>query len=921
MLLSGTPGWSIAALLVFAAAPAGAAPELAGWGALPLSFEPNRGQTAPSVDFLVRSQEGIGFLAGGALTVRFERCVASDTRPRALPRGCRSYAFRMRLDGATRRKSDGLDPLPGIASYLIGKDPSRWVTGLPTYGAVTYRDALPGIDLRYHGSGRHLELDMVLAPSADPGRLRLAFDGADSVQLDPKGDLRISIADQALTLRRPFAYQEIDGARREVAAQYVVKGKRRVAVALGERDRTRPVVVDPVLVYSAQFGSGTNDGLEAVAVDANGVAFAAGFTESASFPTIGNPIYPGSRGVTDAVLVKLNASGTALLYSTYFGGDGTDVAYGLAIDTAGNAVITGDTTSSNLPSPGGFQSTLGGAIDAFVAKLNSTGTALVYSTYVGGLNDDHGDAVALDGTSAAYVTGNTFSADWPSTAAVVLPSISGSQDAFVLKLNPAGLKTYGTFLGGNLADFAQGIAVDASGNALVAGGTFSVNFLGTPTGFQFQNAGGSDAFVTKLNADASATVFSTYFGGLQDDQATCLALDPANGGAIFAGQTTSTNTFPRSANAFQTSNAGGFDAFAAELNSAGGLVFSTYVGGGGDDTAWAVAKGAAGSVWIAGRTASANFPLFGGPYQGNNAGSGDAFLAQLNGSGTGVLYSTYLGGPNDDRALGLAIDGLGSAYIVGESRSGFPTTPGSYVSPIRGAVDAFAAKFREPITLTAVNPASGPTDGGTPVSLVGSNFVSNLSVSFGTSSVSTVLVSPTVLNAVTPAHAAGPVDVVVTATDGLRSNTLVNGFTYVTPDAGPPDAGPPDAGPPDAGPPDAGPPDAGPPDAGPPDAGPPDAGPPDAGPPDAGPPDAGPPDSGTDAGVADAGGADGGPGDGGQLDAGETDGGIPPGSIDLLGCSCASGGAGPTAIAFAAMVAFVRRARQRRRPISAPASQ
>ncbi|HZM26390.1 MAG TPA: hypothetical protein VFB89_03475, partial [Gemmatimonadales bacterium] len=291
------------------AVPAGAAPALASWGSLPVSFEPNRGQTHPSVDFIARSRDGVGFLAGGALTLRLDRC--------ARARDCRTHAVRMRLAGAHPRKPEGLKPLPGIASYFLGSDPSRWIAGVPTYGQVLYRDALPGVDLRYHSSEGHLELDLVLAPGASPGPLRLAFDGADRVAVDPNGDLQLAAAGQPLTLRRPVAYQEIAGERRPVAAEYVVKGTRAVTIALGERDRSRPVVVDPVLVYSAQLGGPSNDGLEAVAVDSSGAAYAAGYAGS-GFPT-GAGSQPHGGGV-DAVVLKLDPSGSALVYSVYLGG-------------------------------------------------------------------------------------------------------------------------------------------------------------------------------------------------------------------------------------------------------------------------------------------------------------------------------------------------------------------------------------------------------------------------------------------------------------------------------------------------------------------------------------------------------------------------------------------------------------------------
>lgn len=687
---SGLPTPSLACALVALAlaAPTRAAPALAGWGSLPVSYEPNRGQTHPSVDFIARSRDGVGFLAGGALTLRFDR-----------------HAVRISLAGARPRKPEAQEPLPGITSYFLGSDPSRWIAGIPTYGQVLYREVLPGVDLRYHGFERHLELDMILAPGASPGRLRLTFDGADRVAVDSKGDLQVTVAGQPLTLRRPVAYQEIAGERRAVAAEYVVKGKRAVAIALGGRDLSRPVVVDPVLVYSAQIGSDEDDGLEAVAVDSSGAAYATGYA------ALGFPIMGGTQGyggaIADVVVLKLNPAGTALVYSVYLGGAFPEYARGIAVDAAGNAIVAGMTGSADYPIASPIQDMWsGGPSDAFATKLNATGTMLIYSTYLGGGQADDASAVAVDGSGNAYITGGTQSNDWIVTPDALQPVKGGNRDAFVLKLSPTGSRLYSTYVGGQQEDYAQGIAVNGAGEMFVAGATTSSDFPTSSSPHQSMNLGGLDAFVFKLSSDGSQLLFSTYLGGGANDIAESVAVRPNSSGPVVAGQTLSL-AFPSTPGSYDPAGSTGSDAFVTELSSTGGLVFSTFLAGTGDDMAYAVALGLTGGPWVAGRTGSTNFPTPGGPFQGATAGGGDAFVAQLSSNGSALSYSTYLGSTGDDQALGVAVDDAGGTYVVGESEGAFPSAPGSYRNPGL-LIDAFAAKL-----LTVPGPApDGGTDGG-----------------------------------------------------------------------------------------------------------------------------------------------------------------------------------------------------------------
>jgi len=755
-------------------------------GQLPVSFEPNRGQTLPPVDFVARSRDGVGLLAGGALTLHLDRCARSRSRD---ARDCRTRAVHMTLAGARARKPEALEPLPGITSYFLGSDPSRWIAGIPTYRQVLYREVLPGVDLRYHGSGGHLELDMVLAPDADPGRLRLAFDGADRVAVAPNGDLQLAVAGQPLTLRRPAAYQEIAGERRTVTAEYVVKGPRAVSIALGERDRSRPVVVDPVLVYSAQMGGSANDGLLAVAVDSTGAAYAAGYG-GLGFPTV-SPTQ-GVGGSTDVVVLKLDPSGSSLVYSAYLGGGFPEYAYGIAVDSAGNAVIAGQTGSGDYPVAAAIQSTYGGgSSDGFVTKINAAGNGLIYSTYAGGGQADGAYAVALDGAGNAYVTGGTQSSNWVVTPGAFQAVKAGNRDAFVLELSPLGVRRYSTYVGGSQEDYGQAIAVNAAGDMFVAGATSSSDFP-TATPSQPSNGGGLDTFVLRLSSAGDRLLFSTYLGGAGDDIPTGLALHPATGGAVIAGQTLSIN-FPTTPGAYDPTSNPSWDAYVAELSGTGTLTFSTFLGGSGSDMGLAVAQGRTGGPWVAGHTTSPDFPTAGAPYQGTAPGAGDAFVAQLSADGSALLYSTYLGGTDDDRANGIAVDDSGGVYVVGESGAAFPSTPGAFRSTGQ-PIDAFAVKLREPFTLSLVNPAAGPTTGGTQVTLSGTGFTPDLSATFGGAPVPATYVDATTLLAGTPPHAAGKVDVQLVSVDGSKSNQLLAGFTYADDGGGGGDGGEVDGG-------------------------------------------------------------------------------------------------------------------------------
>jgi hypothetical protein len=481
---------------------------------LPLSFEPNQGQTEGQVKFLSRGAGHTLFLTRSKavlLVTRFERgpLEAWNAKPRSS-----GTVLGMSFIGAMRNPQVlGQEELPGKVNYLVGSNARTWRTNIATYARVTYRDLYPGIDLTYYGRAGQLEYDFVVRPGADLRRILVGFSGAEKLEVDAQGDLLLRTGPEVIRQRKPIAYQEVNGMRREIPASYVLKGAHRVAFKVAAHDSNRPLIIDPALFYSTYLGGSLTDGGQGIAVDSAGNAYVTGLTNSPGFPTATGAFQSTPAGGFDAFVTKLNAVGSALVYSTYLGGRGDDFGLGIAVDAAGNASLTGYTDSPNFPTtPAAFQPAPGGSLDAFVTKLNSSGSVLIYSTYLGGSGDDVGQGIKLDSLGNTYVTGFTASTNFPTSVAAFQDALAGSFDAFVTKLDLAGSAplVYSTYLGGDSDDRGYAVAVDSSGNAYVTGYTTSTNYPITPGAFQTSYAGGADGFVTKLNpAGSAALLYST----------------------------------------------------------------------------------------------------------------------------------------------------------------------------------------------------------------------------------------------------------------------------------------------------------------------------------------------------------------------------------------------------------------------------
>ena len=574
-------------------------------------------------------------------------------------------AIKMRVVGSNAASVLGEDEVPGSVNYFIGKDPKKWHTNVRSFSRVAYKNIYPGIDQVFYGAHQQLEYDFVVSPGSNPHNIKLAFSGSEGLFVD-QGDLVLRVKDSGdIRLKEPVAYQIVGGLKHQVPAKYVINRNRQVGFEIGDYDSSKTLTIDPILSYSTYLGGGGNDAGFDVGVDGSGNAYITGSTDSSEFSSLGgsnafvaklnasgtqrtylailggsgddtgfslavdgsgnayvtgatdsvdfpamNAIQSSSGGGSqDAFVAKLNPAGSAVIYSTYFGGTGNDAGFGLAIDSAENAYVTGSTDSTEF-------STLGNT-NAFVMKLNSQGNERPYLAVLGGNGDDTGFDIAVDGIGNAYVVGSTDSSNF-TTAGALQPNFGGSQDAFVAKLDGAGSSLiYSTYLGGTGNDSGFGIAVDGAGNAYVTGSTDST---------EISSLGGRDVFVAKFNAAGNDRTYFTVLGGSGDDAGFAIAVDNA-GNAYVTGSTDSGNF--TTSNPLQPTAGGSQDVFVAKLNPAGAtLDYSTFIGNSGNESGFAVAVDSGGNAFATGFTSSNNFPTA-SSFQSVSGGNGDAFVLRI----------------------------------------------------------------------------------------------------------------------------------------------------------------------------------------------------------------------------------------------------------------------------------------------------
>lgn len=589
---------------------------------------------------------------------------------------------------------EGKQKQEGYYNYFLGNDPRKQATFVGLYKEVIVKEIYRGIDIRYYFDKGNLRYDYIVRPSADPTQIAFKIKGSDKTYVDEVGNLVFTTCFGEIRIAKLYCYQTQD--KRQVSSKFICNGES-FMVEVDSYDNKQDLIIDP-LIYSSFLGGSSLDVCNSIAVDIHGNAYISGKTKSTDYPTTLGTYQTMSFGAWDAFVAKLNAIGTELEYSTYIGGNGDDEGYSIVVDVNGEAYVTGFTNSINFPTTTyAYQKIYwGGTSDVFVTKLNSTGTELIYSTYIGGKEDDVGYSIAIDIGGYAYITGWTKSTDYPTTLRAYQKKNKGLSDVFVTKLSFNGNDLiFSTLLGGSYNDEGYSIALDGERNVYVAGQAGSVDFPITPDAYQTTHRGGnSDIFVTKFNTKGTELIYSTFIGGSDWEEAWGITIDDF-GNAFLAGWTSSTN-FPTTAGAAQTVYGGGFsDAFVLKLNPIGtDLIFSSYIGGDEWDEGWSIVINWNGNAFVSGWTKSTNFPTTSDAYQIAHRGLSDAYLTKIDSLGTSLIHSTFIGGGDWDEGWSIAIDWNENVYIAGYTKStDFPTTPNAYQATYAGILDGFVTKI------------------------------------------------------------------------------------------------------------------------------------------------------------------------------------------------------------------------------------
>jgi hypothetical protein len=678
-------------------------PQIVRFQRLPLTFVENLGQWDSKVAYMARKQGMSAWLQKDGITFRFEKRNACN-----LTQG---VTIQMTFEGASERVLlEGEGRQSSKHNFFIGKDRSQWRSGISSYAQVVYDNLYDGVDLCVREQEGWLEYDVLLSEGADLSDVVICCEGLKGLMIDENGILVMETEFGLITQKPPKAWYELpSGDRLPVTCNFRKIDNRRYGFAV-ENDLGLALVIDPGLEWSTFLGAGGFDRIICLGLDVSGNVIVSGETWSMDFPTTYGVYDTTHNGQCDIFVSCLTANGDSLLWSTFIGGSGRDEPYDLAIDNQGRPTVVGVTMSSDFPTtPGAFDTTLSGQRDAVMVRLNADGTGLVYSTYLGGSEEDWICTIDLNGSGETYVGGYTSSADFPTTPGTYDTTHNGLRDAFVAHLNADGSDLlYSTFLGGsNHEGWAYDInifitrqmalALDISGEVVIAGMTASPNFPTTPGAYDTSYNGSYDIFVTRLNTAASDIIYSTFLGGISTDYAYAKDLVLAASGVVTIAGATYSSDFPTTAGAYNENYNSDADVFVAQFDAtASNLLYSTYIGGTVEDFALSITVDNQDKIIITGGCRQ-NFPTTSGAFDTTWNGLEDVFVSRMSLDGNGqadLLYSTYLGGPGYDWATSVAIVDDSTLVIAGQAGVGFPTTASAYDTSFNyGGQDGFVCKF------------------------------------------------------------------------------------------------------------------------------------------------------------------------------------------------------------------------------------
>ncbi len=657
-------------------------------------FTQNQGQWPDSIRFrAVTDDHTVWFTSSGQYHEYFQMTRPlrrGDSAPNQETPACQTELLWAEiLGGARGAEIEAGDLVTTQSNFILGNDPSRWRTSVPSYSTITYKDVYRGIDLKFYENHYHLEYDFIVEPGADYRQIQVRYSGNGDLSITPIGGVEVSSRFGKLEIDRPKIYQEIDGRVILITGRFELRAANTLGFKLDSAyDESRPLIIDPILDYTTYLGGSGTDEIRAIKVDGSGNMVVVGYTGAANFPTA-NALDASHNGTLDVFVSKLSADGSTLLYSTYIGGTGNDVGWHVALDNDGAAYVVGYTQSSNWPLVNAVDSTIEGSQEGFMLRLSPAGDQLYFCTYMGGTASEELGCVAVDTLGNGYAIGVSLGPGFP-TANGYDDTWNGGEDVVAVKFSPAGAILYSTYLGDNGNEWGFFIAVDRAGRAHLSGTTGSLGFP-TTNAYDASQNGGNDAFVTILNATGTGLDMSTFLGSPNDDGGWNVGCDTL-GNTFVAGFTTS-NSFPVF-NALDPSyNGGPRDTYLAKL-SGSSLLFSTYFGGSGEEAVTGMHVDQDGTSLITGYTSSSNFPLqdaFDGTYGG---GPNDCFVSQFNPTGTATLFSSYFGSNSEDQGVDPTVDADGDIYVAGFTYSNnLFMCANAFDRSHNSGIDAFIVKF------------------------------------------------------------------------------------------------------------------------------------------------------------------------------------------------------------------------------------